>query len=129
MDTAARGRNEGRSPNELFTLFFGYALIVLGLYLLASAAYHEFHGTTRRPLKYMPFSKEDVWDHRSNNGYQFSIIVFKQNNPRLFRHFMNLHWTWAILIEAGGIVLCATQYRIPEQATKPPVGNSPESIS
>ena len=82
-----------------------YLLIVLGIYLLASAGYQEFRGDTIRPLEYLPFTKHAILEHRHNTAYLFHIHVLKKNNPELFREFMEAHWLWAVLIEAAGIVL------------------------
>jgi hypothetical protein len=90
-----------------------YILIVLGIYLLVRAGYQEFRGSTTRPMMYLPFSKRSLLEHRHNNAYLFSIRVFKINNPKLFREFMETHWIYAILVEIAGVALCATQYRLP----------------
>ena len=80
--------------------------MAVGIYLLASAGYQEFRGSTIRPEMYLPFSKRAILENRhANHRYQFSIIVLKKNNPELFREFMEAHWLWAVLIEAAGIVL------------------------
>jgi hypothetical protein len=95
-----------------------YILMVLGIYLLASAAYQEIHGITTRPYKYLPFSRDAILESDYvDHSYQFSIQVLKKNNPQRFREFMEAHWLWASLIEAAGVVLCATEYRLPEKQT------------
>jgi hypothetical protein len=99
---------------------WSFMLMVLGIYLLGTAAYQECSGKTIRPVKFMPLSKRDIWDHGANNLYQFSIIVSKNNNPALFREYMNFHWLWAALIEVGGVLLCATEYRLPEPESSDP---------
>ncbi|MGD0816349.1 MAG: hypothetical protein ABSA83_22380 [Verrucomicrobiota bacterium] len=82
-----------------------YILIVLGIYLLASAGCQEFRGDTVRPAMYLPFTRRAILDRGHNHAYQFRIHVLKKNNPELFREFMEAHWLWAVLIEAAGIVL------------------------
>jgi hypothetical protein len=93
---------------------FSYILMILGIYLLIDAGCQEFRGVTVRPLKYLPFSRRAILDHRHHGYYLFRVRVFKRNNPELFREFMDTHWLYAVLIEVWGILLCATQYRLPE---------------
>jgi hypothetical protein len=92
-----------------------YILIVAGICLLAGAGYQEFHGITNRPVRFMPFSKRDVWDHRRYNAYQFAIPVLKKNNPALFREFMNYHWVYASMVLVGGVLLNGASWRYPQK--------------
>jgi uncharacterized membrane protein len=105
-------------PWKRYKCAFSYVLIVLGIYLLAHAGYQEWRGDTIRPAMYLPFTKRAILERgHVNHGYQFHIHVLKKNNPELFREFMEAHWLWAVLIEVAGIVLCATQYRLPGNQT------------
>jgi hypothetical protein len=95
-----------------------YILMLLGIYLLAVAAYQEIHGRTTRPAMFLPFTERAIRERRhSFNNYIFSVPVLKRNNPQLFREFMTTHWVWAALILGGGVVLNARDYRLQERDT------------
>ena len=67
---------------------------------------------------YLPFSRRAILESpRAHHAYQFHIHVLKKNNPELFGEFMEAHWLWAVLILAAGIVMNATQYRLPDPQT------------
>jgi hypothetical protein len=72
-------------------------LIVLGIYLLSSAAYDEFRGTTTIPAMHV--------DKRHNAEYLHFSPLLKMNEPGLFREFMMTHWIYASLVEVTGCIL------------------------
>jgi hypothetical protein len=74
-----------------------YILIALGIYLLTSAAYDEYRGSTTKPATLI--------GRRYNTAYLYSLHVLRDNNPELFREFIVTHWIYASLIEAAGCIL------------------------
>jgi hypothetical protein len=72
-------------------------LIVLGIYLLASAGYDEFRGSTTTPAMHT--------DKHHNTAYLRSLPLLKKNEPELFRQFMVTHWIYASLVEITGCTL------------------------
>jgi hypothetical protein len=62
-------------------------LMLLGIYLLAVAAYQETHGSTTRPAMYLPFSKRAILDnHHWNSRYQFRIHVLERVSSYTIAH-------------------------------------------
>ncbi len=80
-----------------------YILIVLGVILLALAAYDEASGTTHMPLQLFSFHR-----HTYNGGYLYRRIVRRSEQPELFRQFMTRHWIYAGLIAGVGCALYIT---------------------
>lgn len=72
-------------------------LIVLGIGLLARAAYDEARGRTHKPLQILqrPF----------NSPYLYRIPVDRARNPELFRQFMTTRWIYACFISGAGCAL------------------------
>jgi hypothetical protein len=75
-----------------------YILILLGIYLLVTATYDEFRGITRKPATLMRRA-------RYNPAYLYRIPVRQEQNPELFRQFMEIHWLYAAGFEGAGLVL------------------------
>ena len=78
-----------------------YILIALGIYLLASACYQEYHGRTFKPA----MLQGKATGMGANRGYLYSIPVLREQNPELFHQFMVTHWIYAVAVEAGGCLL------------------------
>jgi hypothetical protein len=72
-------------------------LIVLGIYLLVSAGYDEFRGSTTTPAMHL--------EKHHNTAYLHSLPLLKKNEPELFREFMATHWIYASLVEISGFTL------------------------
>lgn len=75
-----------------------YILIVLGIYLFASALYQEYHGRTFKPLAL----QLKATGMSANRGYLYSIPVLRDQNPELFHQFMLTHWIYAAVAEIVG---------------------------
>ena len=73
-------------------------LIVLGIYLFASAIYQEYHGRTFKPWAL----QLKATGMGANRGYLYSIPVLRDQNPELFHHFMMTHWIYAAVVEVVG---------------------------
>lgn len=80
---------------------WAFILLLIGFYLAACAGYDEYRGITRRPLIFMPLTRDAILD---NPHGSVRVIVLKKNNNPLFRRFMTTHWIWtgAFLVAAGG---------------------------
>jgi hypothetical protein len=70
-------------------------LIALGIYLLAASAYDEFRGITRKPATL-------VGKARSNHAYLYRMPIRREQDPELFRQFMEIHWLYAAGFEGAG---------------------------
>lgn len=68
-----------------------YMLIALGIWLLASACYDDYRGSTTKPAMLMGM--------RHNRAYLYSVLVPREQNPELFHEFMVTHWISAFLVE------------------------------
>jgi hypothetical protein len=79
-----------------------YILVVLGIYLLASASYQEYHGRTFKPATLLPAK---ATSRSANRGYLYSISVLKSQNPELFHQFIVTHWIYAGVVEVAGCIL------------------------
>jgi hypothetical protein len=73
-------------------------LIALGIYLLASAGYDEYRGSTTKPATF-------GGRHHYNTAYLYRLHVLRANNPELFHQFMVSHWVYASIIEVAGCIL------------------------
>jgi hypothetical protein len=75
-----------------------YILIALGIYLLAATGYDEYRGITYKPASLLR-------TRRYNQAYLYRIPVHREQNPELFRQFMNTHWLYAVGVEGVGLIL------------------------
>lgn len=75
-------------------------LMVLGIYLLAHAAYDEYSGTTHQPVI--------LSRHRYYSAYLYRRVCRKDQTPDVFRRFMTTHWIYAGLIGGIGVALFIT---------------------
>jgi hypothetical protein len=87
----------GKASPESLMRVLSYILIAFGIYLLASAGYDEFRGSTTKPATLM--------GKRHNTAYLYSLSVLKKNNPELFSEFMVTHLIYASLVEVAGCFL------------------------
>jgi hypothetical protein len=85
-----------------------FILIALGLYLLGSAYYDEYRGSTFKPAALRGGRAGPSF----NRGYLYSIPVSREQNPELFRRFMVKHWIYAVVVEAAGCILYMKSKRV-----------------
>ena len=82
-------------------------LLLLGLYLVGSAAYDEYRGLTHKP--------GIVWHYRWTKAYLYKINVRRSEDPDRFHEFMVAHWIYAgLTATAGGLLFIKARISRPD---------------
>jgi hypothetical protein len=86
--------------NFSYNLIQSYVLILLGIYLLATAGYDEVRGITTKPATLI-----GAHGHGMGHAYLYRIPVRREQNPELYHQYMTGHWIWAVGIECVGWIV------------------------